>query len=957
MIDGGDGGPAGRGGGEDDGLTALEARVADATRATAKHLRHCHSPHLEARHARLFRRCWQAATDLLDEDAAAPAAAAAAAAAGRPPRRLPARLRHLVDKDRARARAAFAWLRDGAQLDQLAELKRARVAVLDFPFPTDTPAGADHCPLLPDSATGWTLLHVACWGWLRPLASGARVHAGDPSTTLLKFLLGDAVGADPFAVDVLGRTPLHVAAARHWEQGCRILVAAMGGPGQVLGQRAPRDLRGWTPQMYAKGCCSDVLDRRLGKATRSSFWDKTTATREAVLMPSEPPTPGTSVSAGSGRGGGGGGGGAAAAAAAAVVAAVGSAAESKTPDAHATSSPLKRDGSHRASTPSDFSPKDVLSRLRGIRPRRAFAPSPLGPGPSRRAGSPAPLRRVPASPSARVPAPPPFGACWAFGARNGGRDRYEDAHVCGADVAVGGVAGLLKVFAIFDGHGGDYAARFCEARLVGALERRLRDVRVAADVGRVAAVAPRALVEALEGCMVDLDAELRQDPAVAVPGDDNKKGGYDRSGCTALVSVVSPTHIVTANAGDCRGVLRRRVEVPGAGSKSTTTIRRGVVPLSRDFAIKAMRAEKQAAAAEEEEEEKGAAVAAEEEKRPELNAKTSASPAPGAPDAAAKSRPPFRCRLDAESWRVKRAGGKVLSNGRVKHRCWVDDALEPTRGLGDFLFKPPGDPRTVAGVVTCVPEVSVVARATAGGGDVRPASLDVLILGCDGVWDQFCEGGSAEACDIVVAQAAAAASTRQFVEGGCAALLRVVEQRAGSHRDNVSAMVVALDAVARQGAAAAAAGGEAGATGDGEEIQFFDRANTANLQAWKLNPEAESLALLESGVFDEDLRDELPPQDAQTPAHASKTAPAAAVTAARPQILGLRAEDATAAAVAMIVVATFGFAFAAAAAAADAVQAERPSWQDEVVHDHKVSAWLVLLVLGLGVLAFPYVQE
>ena len=46
---------------------------------------------------------------------------------------------------------------------------------------------------------------------------------------------------------------------------------------------------------------------------------------------------------------------------------------------------------------------------------------------------------------------------------------------------------------------------------------------------------------------MSLDEELKKLPAV--------QSGEDQSGCTAIAAIITPTHIIVANAGDARGIL------------------------------------------------------------------------------------------------------------------------------------------------------------------------------------------------------------------------------------------------------------------------------------------------------------------------------------------------------------------------------------------------------------------
>ena len=123
--------------------------------------------------------------------------------------------------------------------------------------------------------------------------------------------------------------------------------------------------------------------------------------------------------------------------------------------------------------------------------------------------------------------------------RPGWRLRMEDA-VCvlpSFDETVG-----LSLFAIFDGHGGDAAAKFCAARL-GSTLRQVEPY----GLGKFA--------EALRQTTLVLDDDLRT------------RENADDSGAVGVVVVVSPENIFVANVGDARVVLAREGSAPLALTK------------------------------------------------------------------------------------------------------------------------------------------------------------------------------------------------------------------------------------------------------------------------------------------------------------------------------------------------------------------------------------------------------
>mmetsp|Transcript_8577 Transcript_8577/g.29212 ORF Transcript_8577/g.29212 Transcript_8577/m.29212 type:complete len:335 (+) Transcript_8577:165-1169(+) len=119
----------------------------------------------------------------------------------------------------------------------------------------------------------------------------------------------------------------------------------------------------------------------------------------------------------------------------------------------------------------------------------------------------------------------------------GWRTEMEDAHTA---VALQSKPEHTLV-GVFDGHGGQFAALYSAEHLSAVLERRPEwqeyvqgtgDDRPEKQVG-----------DALTQAFLELDEELRTKPEV------------ERSGCTAVAAVITPTFIMVANAGDSRCVL------------------------------------------------------------------------------------------------------------------------------------------------------------------------------------------------------------------------------------------------------------------------------------------------------------------------------------------------------------------------------------------------------------------
>lgn len=124
-------------------------------------------------------------------------------------------------------------------------------------------------------------------------------------------------------------------------------------------------------------------------------------------------------------------------------------------------------------------------------------------------------------------------------AMQGWRPEMEDMHVC-ADITSFPHHTLL---AIFDGHGGRQSAEYAKHHIMRVLKSRVSWVEYTKSADW--AVQPETLGKALAETFIQLDLEMSSSGELC----------YRRSGCTALVCVVTPSHVICANAGDCRAVL------------------------------------------------------------------------------------------------------------------------------------------------------------------------------------------------------------------------------------------------------------------------------------------------------------------------------------------------------------------------------------------------------------------
>ncbi|OEU19417.1 protein serine/threonine phosphatase 2C, partial [Fragilariopsis cylindrus CCMP1102] len=121
---------------------------------------------------------------------------------------------------------------------------------------------------------------------------------------------------------------------------------------------------------------------------------------------------------------------------------------------------------------------------------------------------------------------------YAFSGMQGCRVTQEDAHmVCNVIPVAGQEEPLRKghaIFGVMDGHGGDFTSEFAADHFM----------RFFSSSNRLKKYANMSIEDQSNGS-----------PAPRVK--------YERSGSTCIVVLVTPSHIISANAGDSRAILRR----------------------------------------------------------------------------------------------------------------------------------------------------------------------------------------------------------------------------------------------------------------------------------------------------------------------------------------------------------------------------------------------------------------
>jgi len=134
-----------------------------------------------------------------------------------------------------------------------------------------------------------------------------------------------------------------------------------------------------------------------------------------------------------------------------------------------------------------------------------------------------------------------LGLSWGVSSIQGWRIEMEDQHLIVPEIP--GLEGH-SLYAVFDGHGGKNAAIIASNELLNALQKTPSYSTYVSDKNL------EHLCASLKQAFMDVDSQMRD---MFSP----RKTPNERSGCTAIAVVVTPTHIVTANAGDSRAALSR----------------------------------------------------------------------------------------------------------------------------------------------------------------------------------------------------------------------------------------------------------------------------------------------------------------------------------------------------------------------------------------------------------------
>ena len=128
------------------------------------------------------------------------------------------------------------------------------------------------------------------------------------------------------------------------------------------------------------------------------------------------------------------------------------------------------------------------------------------------------------------------GIRYGVSAMQGWRMEMEDAHVCNTSFALKD----HSFFGVFDGHAGPKVSQYCSQHLLDCIVENIKPTQDTVT---------DKVKEGIKQGFLKLDEQLQKLPQWA--------SGEDRSGTTAIVTMVTPKKIIWANCGDSRGLLCR----------------------------------------------------------------------------------------------------------------------------------------------------------------------------------------------------------------------------------------------------------------------------------------------------------------------------------------------------------------------------------------------------------------
>ena len=162
---------------------------------------------------------------------------------------------------------------------------------------------------------------------------------------------------------------------------------------------------------------------------------------------------------------------------------------------------------------------------------------------------------------------------YAFSGMQGWRMTMEDAHMVCTNIPVDGKREPLpcSIFGVMDGHGGDFTSDYASKNFmeIFSANSRLRKYAGMSTEEQSNVPGLECLKTALSETFSRLDVEIRKQQNIRnekkflevskqqEASNTPVRVRYERSGSTCIVALVTPSHIICANAGDSRAILQR----------------------------------------------------------------------------------------------------------------------------------------------------------------------------------------------------------------------------------------------------------------------------------------------------------------------------------------------------------------------------------------------------------------
>ncbi|KAI3381509.1 hypothetical protein SNEBB_009922 [Seison nebaliae] len=144
------------------------------------------------------------------------------------------------------------------------------------------------------------------------------------------------------------------------------------------------------------------------------------------------------------------------------------------------------------------------------------------------------------------------GLRFAVAAMQGWRIEMEDAHF--SQIGLKDLPNW-SLFAVFDGHAGSGVSTFASAHIEEEILNHKQFLPCVTELERKMASDGKADVKSEISCLTDVFRQVFLDIDVRIKNLPEVQNGNDRSGSTAVVAVIGPSHIFLVNCGDSRGII------------------------------------------------------------------------------------------------------------------------------------------------------------------------------------------------------------------------------------------------------------------------------------------------------------------------------------------------------------------------------------------------------------------